>query len=225
MTDLELALLLLPPTAYLFLVTLLNAGTRVHVLGGQPDRVLLGLALVFPLLVGPVKMLPLGQTFALWETLFQFPGRCIVWGMLLFLLVAAVFWLAARCRKKIVLYNLDNNKLATLLTELAPKLDNQYRWAGNSLFLPSLNLQFAVEVIPMFRNITLIATSPHQDPESWKRLEAALRLALREVRVRRNPGALLTFLLGLALGGILVAVLLQRHVFDTAAIAGSLPLL
>ncbi len=216
MNAIEISVLLLPPAIYLLAMAWFHAGTRTRVVHGPLDKTLLGFALAGPLLIGPLKFLPLGDALVFWEMLGNefgfgnYSGVVIVLGMILFLLLVAISRFAARTREKIVLYNIDNGELGDVFGELAPKLDPNYRWAGNSLFLPTLQVQFTVERTPLFRVISLVATTRLQDPVAWDRVESELRAAVKERRVGPNRARWILASMGMAMFLLLVCLLMQR---------------
>ncbi len=81
-------------------------------------------------------------------------GR-LVWALLLgFYALAMILWILLS-RPRLVIYNLRIDQFRPLMSEIALKLDDQARWAGDSLVLPKLGVQLHIDDFPMLRNITL----------------------------------------------------------------------
>lgn len=168
----EICFFLFPPAIYLLLLAKINMGKRPCIINGATDRILLGLALAGPILVGPFRFLPLGETFAFWGLFNLEP---LVWALFLFTLIATICLFAARARRKIVIYNIDPDAVGPLLRSMAEDADPSHHQLGNSLYLPALGIQFYVESTVRMRNVELVATTRSQDPAEWARLETALR--------------------------------------------------
>jgi len=69
-----------------------------------------------------------------------------------------------------------------VLAEVAGALDENARWAGDSLHLPALGVQLHIESFALLRNVSLMSSGPHQDHLGWRRLELALAAAWADSR-------------------------------------------
>ena len=184
MTPLEYAAIFLPLSLYLLIVAALQFGRRPRLLAGQTDKLLLGLALLGPILAGPVKMLPLQESFGFWGAV-EIGGRpfdFVLWLLLGFLLLTLVIWWSRRTTEMIVIYNMTAEQLLPVLQEVLPRLETDCESAGNAVALPKWGVQFYVNNCRAARNVTLVATSRFQNPAAWLRIEDEIRRALPSVR-------------------------------------------
>ena len=179
-----------PLGIYLFLLAIVNLSRRPLMVSGARDTAALGVALSGCVLIGPLALLmPMAAAgrFGTW-----------IWLLLggLYVLVLTLLVLVARPR--LVIYNMNADRLRPILADLVMHLDSQARWAGDTLLLPKLGVHLHIESFPAMRNVSLVAIKAEQPLEGWARLEQALSAELRETEVRRNPRGF--SLLGIALG-------------------------
>ena len=80
-------------------------------------------------------------------------------------------------RPRLVIYNLDSEELRPILSDVVRAMDPQSRWAGDSLAMPTRQLQLYIERNPNMRTVELVATSAEQDLQSWAQLERHLKQA------------------------------------------------
>ena len=196
-----------PVAIYLALVGMINLRRRPLVVSGSRELAALGVALVGFLIVGPMQLFVPDSTaqrfgWLVWPLLLSFYGLSLT----LWMLVA---------RPRLVIYNIRGTELRPVLAELALALDNEARWAGDSLALPQLGVQLRLESFPAMRNVSLMANSDTQSFSGWRRLERSLRSALELVEVRPNPRGVGMLLAGL----LLLASLVYQAVAHPQAIA------
>jgi hypothetical protein len=113
-----------------------------------------------------------------------------VWALMIGLYVLFVIFLILFLRPRLVIYNISTEELRPILADLAGTLDADARWAGDSLWLPSLGVQLHVDCVGKMRNVTLASSGPVQNHQGWRRLELALQAALAQVEVPRNVRAM-----------------------------------
>lgn len=199
-----------PFAIYLLLIGWANLRRHPYVLAGARESALLGFGLMGFAVVGPMELF-FPQTAS-----NQFGAY--VWLLLISMyLMLLVLWILVG-RPRLVVYNISPSQLRAVLSELAHKLDPEARWAGDSLALPTLDVQLHLESFGAMRNVTLVATGPQQNYNHWRRLESALRGVLREVSVPRNSkGYTLT-----AIGFLILAGLTYATARDPQSIASGL---
>lgn len=188
-----------PVAIYLLLLGMLNSFRRPLLVSGTRDTATLGLVVAGLVFVGPIDLLiPVPALIAF---------RAYAWVLLIALYVLGLVLVLLLQRPRIVIYNISPDELRPVLADLTHELDDEARWAGDSLFLPNLGVQLHVEGLTAMRNVTLLATSLKQSPQGWRKLEQTLKTALRELEVPRNPRAISLFSAGLLLSlGLLLAV-------------------
>ena len=190
-----------PVAIYLLLLGAINLSRRPLLVSGTRDAAALALAVSGLVIVGPLELFcpeAAAMLFGpyVWVFLLSLHGLCAV--LLLLML-----------RPRLVVYNISADELRPILADLVTELDAHARWAGDSLVLPQLGVQLHIDGMAAMRNVSLVASGPHQDYLGWRQLETALGAVLGEFEVARNPhGAAF-----LAAGLMIVVVL-------TVAVAG-----
>jgi hypothetical protein len=106
-------------------------------------------------------------------------------------------------RPRLIIYNMPADQLRPILANLASDLDVEARWAGDSLALPKLGVNLHLETFGAMRNVSLVSVGAKQSHTGWRRLEAALAVALSREEVPRNPRGI-----SLVSAGVLISVLL-----------------
>ncbi len=188
MDPLHLSVALGPLAAYLLLLGMINRSRRPFLTTGGRDKAALCLAICGFVIVGPMEL------FMPSAAVVQFGGY--VWLMLLALYALLVTVWVLTARPRLVIYNITPDQLRPILAELVADLDNEARWAGDSLMLPQLGVQLHVESFPAVRNVQLVSSGPQQSYGGWRRLERALDSPLREFTGTRNPYGLSLILFG-----------------------------
>ena len=163
---------LVPLAAYLLLLGLINLRRRPVMMNGTFDGFLLGLGLAGLALVGPLELL-LPES-----TAFQFGGYA--WVMLIIFYLLLVLLLVMFARPRLVVYNVSFEQLRPALADVIGRLDDQARWAGDTVFLPKRGVQFHLDRHPQFHNVQITALGNNQNLESWYLLEKELRATLRD---------------------------------------------
>jgi hypothetical protein len=179
---LRLTIALVPVASYLLLIGLLNIRQRPFLTTGGGDLAALGAALSGFVLAGPIELFRPEAASA------KFGGY--VWFYLLVFYWLWVWLAVLLARPRLVIYNISGEELRPLLAEAARALDPQSRWAGDSLSLPTLDVQLHVETSPIMRNASLVAAGTKQNLAGWRKLAAQLHKRIHGLRVARNPRAL-----------------------------------
>jgi hypothetical protein len=210
MDPFRLCLALGPVAVYVLLLGALNLSRRAFLVTGTRDAAALGLAVSGLVVVGPIELFfpdAAAVRFGpyVWVLLVAFYALCLVLVLLLL-------------RPRLIVYNISADQLRPILADLVVQLDSGARWAGDSLVLPGLGVQLHVDSLTAMRNASLSSVGPNQNHQGWRKLEAALRNALTQVEVGRNPRGLT-----LVCAGVLIAsslVLAIAH--DPQAVAQAL---
>lgn len=193
MDPLRLCLALGPLAVYFVLMGAINLVRRPILLSGVRETVALAVAVSGLVLIGPIELF-MPQAAAV-------DFGAFVWALLISFYVLVVTLLVLIGRPRLVVYNITEAEFRPVLAEVVGALDPEARWAGNSLVLPGLQIELHVESFALMRNVSVSAIGELQSYQGWRRLEAALGGALREVEVAPNPqGA------GLLLVGLTMAV-------------------
>jgi hypothetical protein len=210
MDAVHLAVAFTPLAIYLLFLGIINLERRPVVLSGVKNAALLGLALVGFVAVGPMGLfVPDAAVFAfgpwLWLLLLAFYALCVTLWILL-------------ARPRLVIFNATAEQVRPVLAEVVAKIDSDVRWAGDSLTLPQVGLQFHLEPYLPMRNLSLVAVGDRQSFTGWQRLERDLRAALKDVEVSRNPRGFSFLTMGLVLLSWPAYLMLR----DTSAVARKL---
>ena len=169
-------------------------------LTGQEDLTALALGLIGFVMVGPMLyVLPI-DALAFWG--FS------TWFFLALLYALIVWFLGAVFRFRIVIYNIGMTELREILEKTGQELDPEARWAGNSLSLPTLGIQFYLERLSLLRNATLKGCGTHQNLHGWIHFEKSLRIALLHHRAAtKNRVVILMTVIGFLIMAGAVAIL------------------
>ena len=182
-----------PLHLYLLLLALINLLRRPVVVTGTRDTAALGVAVSGLVIVGPMELFVPQAAFS--------AMGAFVWVLLLGLYVLCLTLIVLLMRPRLVIYNATSDQIRPLLAGVMAELDKEARWAGDSLVLPQLGVQLHLDVQPLLRTVQLVASGPRQSYTGWRRLEGALRSAVRTARGAPNPAGFAFLLLGLFLAG------------------------
>ncbi|HLA86048.1 MAG TPA: hypothetical protein VJL29_14750 [Thermoguttaceae bacterium] len=191
-----------PPAVYLVALAWVNLRRRPTLVSGMRDMAALALALAGLVMVGPMELcFPESAALHLlgslvWIPLVSLYGLCVVLVLL-------------TMRPRLVVYNISIEELRRVLADVVGQLDPEARWAGDSLSLPRLGVQLHLDAAARMRNVSLVASGPHQDYLGWQRLHRGLAEPIRKLRVARNARGLLFGVIGLGVIGLLVGLILQ----------------
>jgi len=201
----SLAVAFVPLALYFFALAALNGGLRSRMLTGQEDLTVLALGLIGFVMVGPMLyVLPIDAlTFWGYKT----------WFFLALLYALTVWFLGAMFRFRVVIYNIGMNELRDILETIGRELDSEARWAGNSLSLPTLGIQFYLERVSLLRNVTLKACGPRQNLQGWLLFEKTLRnVLLRHRATEKNRLPMLMVAVGFLMMTGAVAILITHRI-------------
>jgi len=207
----SMAVAFVPLSLYFFALAALNSGHRPRMLTGQEDLTALALGLIGFVMVGPMLyFLPI-DALAFWGF--------YTWFFLALLYALVIWFLGAVFRFRVVVYNINAGELKSVLEKIGQELDSEARWAGNSLSLPTLGIQFYMTRFSLLRNTSLQACGLDQDLQGWSRFEKSLRNAL--VRHRSEKADLVPILMttiGLVMAATSATILLTHSAEAFAAL-------
>ncbi len=210
MDPLHLAIALGPLAVYLLTLGAINLSRRPFLTTGARDTAALGVGVSGLFFAGPMELFFPEPAFSRFGP--------YVWLMLLALYGLCLTLVALLLRPRLVIYNLSLEELWPVLGETADALDKEARWAGLNLVLPHLGVSLYVEPLAALRNVQLVSAGPKQNYAGWKRLEVALREALRKTATAPNPyGGSLVFL-----GVSMVCLVLYAVISQPEAVAAAL---
>lgn len=199
----SIAVAFVPLALYFFALAAINSGRRARMLNGQEDLTALALGLIGFVMVGPMLLFLPIDALAFWGF--------YTWFFLALLYALVVWFLGAVFRFRVVVYNINHGDLKRILEKIAGELDPEARWAGNSLSLPTLGIQFYIERFSLLRNVSLKCCGANQDLQGWLRFEKALRNELIRYRVtEKNRASFLLVGIGVLLGTATAAILLTN---------------
>ena len=192
MDGFRLCVALGPLTVYLLVLAWVNLSRRPFLVSGARDLAALGVGVSGMVLVGPVELLLPEQAISAYKG--------YVWLLLLVMYSLCVSLAALLARPRLTVYNVTLERLRPLLASAIDELDPEARWAGTSLALPKLHVEFFLESSPALKNVSLVATAEEQSFAGWRRLETALAARLRQAESPANAWGVV-----LALGCFLLA--------------------
>ena len=173
MDPLHLTIALVPVAAYFLVMGLVNRMPRPFLTNGLRDALALSIAISGFAIVGPLKLfVP--------ETAISRFG-VYVWFMLVALYCLGAALVALLIRPRLIFYNVTSRELRPYLASVVERLDQQARWAGDSLMLPSLGVHLHLEDFSPMRGVQLVSTGTRQDIAGWRELETELRRTLHEL--------------------------------------------
>jgi hypothetical protein len=169
---------ILPAAAYLLALAGLHVRRRPSVVAGASDLLLLAAATAGLAVAGPLALLQPVAGGTAWAA-----GVLLLGAGLLF----AALLLAARPR--LVVYNITPEQLRPLVAEVVTTLDPTARWAGETVALPGRGIQVHLDGRGGMRSVSLVALGGRTSAEGWAEFSRRLRQAIRGLRVRTSPWA------------------------------------
>ena len=170
-----------PLAIYLMLLGYVNLRRTPLVTTGTRDTALLAFAVVGLVIVGPLEL------FMPQEAIVRFRSASIVWALLLGFYSLCVTLFILLSRPRLVVYNVTPEHLRPILADLAARMDESARWAGDSLAMPQYGVQLHLEAFAPTRTVTLKPNGIEQSISGWQRLDAELSQVLRDAPVSPNP--------------------------------------
>ena len=168
-----------PLVVYLLILGTINLGRRPLVTTGTRDAAALGIAISGFIAAGPMELFFLEMTAA------AIGGW--VWALMLTAYFLVLLLVVLTMRPRLVIYNATVEQIRPVLADVVSRLDDQSRWAGESLVMPNLGVQLHVDAATFMKNVQLVSTGPNQNLAGWRRLEDELARELRQVKGQPNP--------------------------------------
>jgi hypothetical protein len=189
MDPLRLCIALGPLAVYLLLMGFLNLARRPFLTTAPRDIAAIGVAAAGLILIGPIEL------FLARHLAVPFVDHMwLFWSLVGSLYLSTLTLLILAERPRISLHNVTLEDAREVLAEAVGPLDPDVRWAGNSVVLPSLNVELTLDEFVPLRSVALVSVGRRQSYRGWKRLEAALAQVLR----RREALWLWTLVSGLS---------------------------
>ncbi len=211
MDPLHFCIMVAPLGVYFLLIGIISLQRRPFVTTGARDAAAIGIAISGLVIAGPMELFFPEQAAGrfgsyVWLLLLAFYGLCVSLVVLLM-------------RPRLIIYNLSPERLRPILATTALKLDNKSRWNGDSLMMPSLDLQLHLEGNAWMCNSQLVSIGEKQKFESWRILEKELREQLKGIQSQTVVFgvSLVTAALGLAIVSILWMVARSTEVANALA--------
>ena len=199
MDPLHFCIAIVPVSVYLLVVGIINLSPRPFLTTGGRDLSALALAVSGFVIAGPMELfLPEAVASIL---------KGWVWVPLLLLYALLVILVVLMMRPRLVIYNITPDSIRTVLARVALELDPDSDWAGDSLVMPTLGVQLAVEPYVGMRNVSLAAIGPEQDLDGWQKLHERLAAELEPVRVPVNAQGFSFLFLSILLGSAVIYTL------------------
>ena len=191
---LRFALALLPLAAYTNVLGLLRLRSSPTVMSGAMDTLLLGLALVGIIAIGPIELFFPRAAYSLlggW-----------VWFVLIALYIFILLLVALNTPPKLILYGLNVNELKTKLCELL--VDHQVKadWLGDLVELPELGVRACIESAGRGNISQLLAAGKVQNLSGWFTLERLLVESAAKTKSRQTSEAIYWMLISFVLFGM-----------------------
>jgi hypothetical protein len=178
MDPLHFCIAIVPVAVYLLLIGSINLSGRPFVTTGVRDLCALAIAVSGFMIAGPMELfLP--------EAVASILGGW-VWLPLVALYALLVTLAVLLMRPRLVIYNMTQDQLRPILSQVLGELDAEARWAGDVVVLPKLGVQLATEAYPGMRNVALVSIGTTQNLAGWQRLRVYLQSEFSTVKSSVN---------------------------------------
>jgi len=163
---LRFAIALLPLAAYANVLGLLRLRAKPTVLSGAMDILLLGLAAVGLVAIGPIELFFPRAAYSLLGSW--------VWVVLIALYVFVVMLIAMNSTPRLIVYGLDSQALRELMRQTLDEQRIQADWLGDLVELPELGIRAFVEPASRSQVSQIQAAGKQQNLSGWLTLERLL---------------------------------------------------
>ena len=180
-----------PLAMNLLLLGVINLSRRPFLTTGGRDIAALSVGICGLVIAGPMELfLP--------ESAADRFGP-YAWLLMIGLYALSVTLVVLLVRPRIVIYNTTLEQLRPALADVVARLDDEARWAAESLVMPHLGVHLHLEPSNWWNNVQLVASGPHQNHPGWRRLERELAVELRTMRGSPSPYGVSLIAFGLLL--------------------------
>jgi hypothetical protein len=163
---LRIAVAILPLAAYTNVIGLLRLRTHPTVLSGTMDIVLLGLAMIGIIAIGPIELFFPRAAYSLMGVW--------VWGVLIALYFFTLMLCALNTAPRLIVYGLDSDSLRSEVCSLLEKEQIRSEWLGDVCEMPELGVRVCVEAAGKGKISQLHAVGREQNLTGWLTLERLL---------------------------------------------------
>ena len=198
---LRFAIAILPLAAYTNVLGLLRLRSKPTVLSGAMDLLLLGLALIGVVAIGPIELFFPRAAYSLlggW-----------VWILLIGLYLFVLMFLALNTTPKLVVYGLDHEVLRLQVCELLEQEQIRSEWLGDLVDLPELGVRACIEPAGRGSVSQIHAAGKQQNLTGWFTLERLLLTKVSATRIHQRSQAIVWLNISFVLFGI-AAVLISN---------------
>ena len=196
---LRFAVAILPLAAYTNVLGLLRLRSRPTVLSGAMDLLLLGLAVIGVIAIGPIELFFPRAAYSLlgiW-----------VWIVLIALYLFILMLLALNTPPKLVVYGLDHEALRVQFCELLEEEHIRAQWLGDLVELPELGVRACIEPAGRGGVSQIHSAGGQQNLTGWFTLERLLVNKVSSVRNRQYAQGIALVCVSLLLLGIAVLLI------------------
>ena len=201
MASIHFCIVVLPLSVYLTVLGSLHLRRCPFVTTHGRDIAILAVAISGFVVIGPMELF--------------FPENAVarfgpyVWLMLLAFYGLIVSLLSMLLRPGLVIYNVREDQIRPVLSDVISKLDKPH-WSGENVRLPNLKVHFQLEAHPWLRTVQLVSTGRHQNLVGWRQLELELRNVIGHVPSHPNLFGPL-FIASAILLNVVSIVWMSRH--------------
>jgi hypothetical protein len=191
---LRFAVAILPLAAYTNVLGLLRLRSRPTVLSGAMDLLLLGLAVIGIIAIGPIELFFPRAAYSLlgiW-----------VWIVLIALYLFILMLLALNSPPKLVVYGLDYEALRVQFCELLEEERIRAQWLGDLVELPELGVRASIEPAGRGGVSQIHSAGGQQNLTGWFTLERLLVNKVSSARIHQYAQGITLVCVSLLLFGI-----------------------
>ena len=196
---LRFAIAILPLAAYTQILGLLCMRTKPTVLNGAMDFLLLGLAVIGFVAIGPIELFFPRAAYSIlgpW-----------VWVVLLSLYFFVIMLIALNSNFKLVVYGVESFVLKSAIQEILKQEQIESTWVNDIVEVPSLGVRACVEKAGRVKLSKLEAVGRSQNPTGWYTLERLLVKRLDQHKTNQHAQAFSWIATSLLLFGISVTLI------------------
>ncbi len=198
---LRFAAAILPLAAYTNVLGLLRLRSRPTVLSGAMDLLLLGLAVIGAIAIGPIELFFPRAAYSLLGVW--------VWMVLIALYLFILMLLALNTPPKLVVYGLDCLALQAQFCELLEQEQIRAQWLGDLVELPELGVRACIEPAGRGGVSQIHSAGGQQNLTGWLTLERLLVNKVSKVAIHQVSHGIALVTVSLLLFGI-AAILISN---------------